>query len=296
MQKNISKHIFLIPSYPKSGNTLLRIIITSLFFSDDGKTNLKKILVDQLEDVHRLLKIKKKNRNDFFNLDNLSTLYKYHLNIKEKKNLNFREDFSFYKTHHSLINYQNYPYITQDFLRGYIYLIRDPRDIVISWSNHSNISIEKSIKFITDSNSCINWPNSKNSTFPMNINPKILLSSWENHVLSWTENRYDVPKLIIKYEDLILKKETIVLKIIDFFNKNYGIEFSNLDEKIKNIIETTDFNFLKKIEKDEGFAERVGGNFFNKGKSNQWKDLLSNDQVKKIENFFYRIMRKYDYS
>ena len=43
MINNESKHLFLISSYPKSGNTLLRIILSSLFFSKDGKTNLEKV-------------------------------------------------------------------------------------------------------------------------------------------------------------------------------------------------------------------------------------------------------------
>ena len=32
----MSKHIFWIASYPKSGNTLLRAILSCLFFSKDG--------------------------------------------------------------------------------------------------------------------------------------------------------------------------------------------------------------------------------------------------------------------
>ena len=33
----MSKHIFWISSYPKSGNTLVRAMISALFFSKDGK-------------------------------------------------------------------------------------------------------------------------------------------------------------------------------------------------------------------------------------------------------------------
>ena len=36
-------HIFWLPSYPKSGNTLLRSILISLFFTNDGIFNLKMI-------------------------------------------------------------------------------------------------------------------------------------------------------------------------------------------------------------------------------------------------------------
>ena len=37
----MSNHIFWVASYPKSGNTLLRSILISLFFTSDGIFNYK---------------------------------------------------------------------------------------------------------------------------------------------------------------------------------------------------------------------------------------------------------------
>ena len=51
----MNHHIFWISSYPKSGNTLLRAIISSIFFTNDGVFNfelLKKIV--NFEDIARL--------------------------------------------------------------------------------------------------------------------------------------------------------------------------------------------------------------------------------------------------
>ena len=57
----MSKHIFWIASYPKSGNTLLRAILSSLFFSKDGTFFHLKLIkaIQGLENKWRLNFIKK---------------------------------------------------------------------------------------------------------------------------------------------------------------------------------------------------------------------------------------------
>ena len=54
---HMTKHIFWIASYPKSGNTLVRSILCSLFFSDNGifRFNLLKKIV-LFEEFSRLAK------------------------------------------------------------------------------------------------------------------------------------------------------------------------------------------------------------------------------------------------
>ena len=234
------------------------------------------------------------NKNDFLKIGDLKILSKYWQLLQSKKNLNINKGFGFVKSHSNLVSLFNNWFTTPELTAGYIYVIRDPRDIAISWSKHSGLTLDKSIDFMIDYKSCIEWSRS-NSILPENIIPKTYLGSWDEHVLAWTENNFKVPHLILKYEDLVYKKKESINNIIDFFKNSYQISFNNLNNKISNIITSTNFENLKSLEEKKGFEEASQGRFFRKGEKNQWKKTLDNIQIKKIEEKFKDFMNKYDY-
>lgn len=74
----MSKHIFWIASYPKSGSTLLRAILSSLFFSKDGTFSFELIeAIQGLENKWRLNFIKEVKPKDFLLLNKNEVLSKY---------------------------------------------------------------------------------------------------------------------------------------------------------------------------------------------------------------------------
>ncbi len=291
----MSKHIFWISSYPKSGNTLVRAIISALFFSKDGKFQLNQLNhTSQFEKRDRLDLIKKINNEDFLNLDQLKILSKYWLVLQKKENMKIDRGFGFIKSHSNYVSIINNWFTNSENTAGYIYVVRDPRDVAISWSKHANLNYDESINFMLNFNSCIEWAQT-NSKLPDNIKPKTFLSSWDEHVLSWTNNDLEVPKLILKYEDLVYKKEKTIKIIIKFFEESYNVNFSLSAEIIKNIIESTSFKELKLQENNHGFAEAMSGAFFREGKKNQWKNELNNQQIIRLENKFRDFMNKFGY-
>lgn len=291
----MTQHIFWLTSYPKSGNTLTRLIIYGLFFSRDGLVNLKGAeFISNYERTGNLDFIENLNKSDFNKLNNLKILSKYYLEIQKKYNLGLKEDFGFFKTHSANIKIYNNFFTKQENIRGYIYVIRDPRDVAISWSHYSNTSLQESINFITNEKSCINWHPSKNSILNSKIIPKVVVSNWRNHLNSWTKAYYATPKLIIKYEDLINTKENVIMQIIDFFEQNFNIKIQDINNKIKNIIKTTDFEYLKIQEQKFNKNNNIKP-FFRNGRSNQWKSILTDKQNNFIVNNFKLEMKKYGY-
>jgi hypothetical protein len=237
------------------------------------------------------------NKDDFYNLGNLKVLSKYWHKIQTNQELKIKKGFGFLKTHSSLVAIKNNLFTSENITKGYIYVIRDPRDVCISWAKHSNYSIDESINFLCNPLSVLKWINkSKFSKLPKNIFPLQFISSWNEHVKSWTQNDINVPKLIIKYEDLIINKEKITRQIKEFFEKKYSIQINDFESKLKNIQETTSFNYMKKIENINGFEEAMPwSKFFRKGEVDQWKKILSKTQRLKIEDNFREHMVLFNY-
>ena len=73
----MNNQIFWISSYPKSGNTLLRSILVSLFFTDDGKFELEKLKkIRQFKNTSLVKKNKHLFNNNYLKLGDTALFYK----------------------------------------------------------------------------------------------------------------------------------------------------------------------------------------------------------------------------
>ena len=78
---------------------------------------------------------------------------------------------------------------------GVIYIIRDPRNVITSLSNHYQISAEEAFQFMTDEKRGII---SKEKERFLGFQA---LFSWKLNQKSWVENKL-YPILTVRYEDL----------------------------------------------------------------------------------------------
>ena len=278
--------MFWISSYPKSGNTWLRLILCGLFFTEDGNLNDFKLLrkITSFDNLANFKFTKDISLDDFnlivngkeYNEESVLTYSKYW--IEAQKRIEIQEgSFGLFKTHNARVKINKNFYTNSSTTLGFLYLSRDPRDIVISYSKYMNIDIDKTIDFLLNGQ-IMDMKKIDNKM------PAILLN-WRDHYLSWKKFK-DVPNLFLKYEDMLDNVESEILKIINFFNKNYNINIKNQNNKIKNIIESTQFNSLKKKELQYGFEKDSNCPFFRIGQQKQWKKILKQNQINKINKKF----------
>ena len=129
---------------------------------------------------------------------------------------------------------------------------------------------------------------------------KTFLGSWKIHYNSW-KNLND-KTMLIKYEDLIIKKKTLVIKIFKHFNK-LEVYNTKLDMvKLNKVLKSTEFKNMQKLEKIQDFTEAMidkktgtRKSFFRLGPDNDWKKNLKKKNIEKIEKAFEKEMIELGY-
>jgi len=270
--------IIWLASYPKSGNTLLRSMLSAYLFDKEGKFKfdlLSKIKIFPHREIFKNLAIDASNNNEIIKNS-----------VKAQNSLNRKASVGFFKTHNILYNFnKDYPFTNLDNTLGVIYIVRDPRNVVLSYAHHLNQSVEETVKFIT-----------MGKGYDIDI-----MGNWSENYLSWKILKRYNKYLLVKYEDLILKREETFIKILRFIFSLRKLNLEIDQTKINNVLNTTSFDYLKNLEKKDGFIEskidKKGKKipFFDKGANRNWSKNLNKNLIIKIEKFFEKEMKELGY-
>lgn len=277
--------IIWISSYPKSGNTLVRSLLSSYFFSEDGVFDFK--LLNNIRQFPNSFSFSKLN----INMDKpLSVVKNY---IRAQEIINEKKGIKFLKTHSSFFKVNNkYSFTNLKNSIGVIYIVRDPRNIITSLSNYMGKTIDDAAETINE-----NFIFSKSKKGDIGE----YVGSWSFNYNSWkifnNFNRY----LLIRYEDLIENTENNLLKILNFINFLTKSKKSIDEKKLKKSVATTSFERLQYLENKFGFMETSRDELNNKrkffylGKKNNYKDILDESIIKKIESNCHKEMEELGY-
>ena len=277
--------IIWISSYPKSGNTYLRSFLSSYYYSDDGKFDF-----DQLVNIHQFPSIK------FSKIKPISKEEASKYWIFNQNNFFDKNKLNLVKTHNCLLPYQGNEFASKTETIGAIYIVRDPRNVITSLTNHYSLSYEKALETMLDEDCSL-----LEKSFDQDFSNFTYLNSWSNHYKSW-KNNLNFETLFVKYEEIENNKEEIFKKIIFFIEKVSKRNSKFNEKKFLNSIKSTNFSNLKNKELNEGFEESIYSrkmgkkiNFFNLGFNNRWQKLLPVDIKDQVNEKFKANLKELDY-
>ena len=278
--------IIWLASYPKSGNTWVRSIVSSLLYSNDGIFNFELIKkVSQFPEK----KYFKDLINDFGDFNEIKENW-----IPAQESMNLDNEIKLLKTHNGKYTVGKDSFTNDQNTLATIYIVRDPRTLISSISNHYTLPIDRASDFLMTPQIIGNSKGWEDKETGM----QCLLGKWNDHYRSWTRNKNNL--LLIKYENLIQNPEKELGEIINFLKKYVNVKTN--DNKNKKILETTSFKSLKEMETKGLFKENVLNkkndskvDFFHLGPENNWKINLNEDLKNKIERNFYQEMTELKY-
>jgi len=269
----MNKKIIWLASYPKCGNTYLRCFLSHYIY-DQYKNfsfeNLKRISRFESKETFSLVK-KYLTDEDRYILYCLKVQKDLIQKLPQKKLI--------FKTHHFFGSIDGHQFTSEKYTLLFIYILRDPREVLVSYARHSGITIDEMIKLMTHDQKIIR------SGFQTLVN-------WGQNYRSW-KSFTNVPSYFVKFEDLISNPIETFESIVFFISRYTNIPFDK--KKIKAVTKLITFNKLQALEKKIGFDEAHHSNFFRSGKINTWKDILNKDQIKIIEDSFKKEMEDLGY-
>jgi len=279
--------IIWIASYPKSGNTWVRSLISLLLFSENGKMENFDIL--KMIEQYPVKKYFSKLVNNY---DDPIQIQKNWI-ISQKK-INKDKKIRLFKTHHLFCKYGENAFTDNENTLGVIHVVRDPRSLVKSLKNHFNLqNLEEAKEKLFDIQLMTGVKINQNKAYSF----PVMISSWNNHYNSWKKIKKNY--LLIKYENLINNPKKELLRIIDYLNKIKTININK--EKFDNILRSTTFDNFKKLENNGLFSEAnldpITGNFksFFNTDPNIKKKPLKKKIIKEIEKKFHKELKELGY-
>jgi aryl sulfotransferase len=167
---------------------------------------------------------------------------------------------------------------------GIVYIVRDPRDVALSFAEHRSTSIEDTVKTMNRSDARTRAGRDYIPNAPQ------LVSSWSDHATSWLDQQA-TPVLLLRYEDMRTQPVEAFGRLATFLGLTPDSAVLSL------AVEATRFDALRAQEAASGFRERPPAmkSFFRQGNTGTWRRDLHPNQAARVVSDHHSMMAKLSY-
>jgi hypothetical protein len=278
-----SKGIVWLASYPKSGNTWLRIFLYQLLRIATGRpqesgeiNHLERASVYESRLVALFERFLGRPLAEASFLDTMRVRPTVQALIAEMMPIT-----GLVKTHNLLGSVKDMPTINAAVTAGAIYVVRDPRDVALSLSRFLETDVDHAIEVLNTSAYVTN--NSQ-------VSAGEIWGNWSEHARSWTDTK-DATVLVVRYEDMLAKPSETFVAV----SRHLRLPVSPV--QVNEAVALASFDHLRDEEERLGFVERTtkATPFFASGKSGVWRQQLKPQQAKAIVAAHGETMARFGY-
>lgn len=178
------------------------------------------------------------------------------------------------------------PLFPADVTAGVVYILRNPLDLANSCAHHWGTDVAQAVENMCD-------PGFVGASSPGALIDQLpqRMGSWTGHVRSWLDQSH-LPVHLVRYEDLSGSPEETFGAVVRFF----GLPFD--PARVRKAIRFSDFAELQSQEQARGFREhsaRAPGRFFRRGQVGAWRDELPWDLARRLIETHGETMCRFGY-
>ena len=269
--------ILWLASYPKSGNTWLRVFLANLREGADTPVDINTLQTTQFS-ARELW-----DHAIGWETSELTTSEVATLRLPVQEQLARTAPGIPIKTHEVFADPQDgLPRFSRPATRGVLYVVRHPLDLAVSLAHHRGESLDAAIAFMNDPRAAVSFgPGEPHFTQ--------LLCDWSTHVQSWADAA-GMPVCVLRYEDMLATPRE------SFRRAAAAAGFETDGARIDRAVANTDFEILRRQERDKGFQESAAGRpFFREGRSGGWRQKLTSRQVAAVVDRHGAMMKRFGY-
>jgi aryl sulfotransferase len=272
-----------LASYPKSGNTWLRLLLAEYFNERDEPFDINKPGVTNgiASSRARFDELLGVNSADL----NPSEVHQLQPHIYEMMTAR-NPAHQWIKVHDAQIRLADGRWLFPPHIsNGVIYLIRNPLDIAVSMAFHGgHEDMDKAVAKICDPEGHLARDGA--------IQLRQFMGSWSDHAESWIDQK-EMPVLVVRYEDMLAGAADQLERVIRFARPTVEVDKARLELAAKN----TAFDRLRATEDELGFRETPtkAKRFFRSGKAGGWRDHLTGEHVKRIRAQHGAVMDRFGF-
>lgn len=250
-----------IASYPRSGNTWLRLALGALL--DPGRADARDAHRDfapnasQRGDLEEALDVESGDLTPA-ELEALRPVAYRTLAARSRRPL-------FRKVHDACIDTAaGTPLFPPEATLATLYMVRDPRDVAVSWAHFAGVELEEAVRFLCDATATLRPAAGRP---PLDLPQRLL--DWSGHVRSWRDAP-DRRCRLLRYEDMVADPAATLARAAT----HAGIAATA--EALGRAVAATRFDTLRAHEARQGFdgGQSAGAAFFRSGQAGGWRAAL----------------------
>jgi hypothetical protein len=276
--------IIWLASYPKSGNTWLRALLTNYLSPGDEPADVNKLGAGRGEHAASRALFDELVGVQASALDR-PAISRLRPELYRRMAAASQEDV-FVKVHDAwTCSDSGEPMFPDDVTRTVVYIVRNPLDVAASWAHHRGARIEATVTQMCDGRAPGNNSGHLEDQLPQRV------GSWRRHVHSWLDVS-GLPCHVVRFEDLHMDAERTFARVVDACGlpADPGL--------VRRAVAFSDFAELRRQELERGFTERppnARGEFFRRGEVGGWQEELPAELARRLIESNREMMARFGY-